>query len=65
MSGTPKEDMLATDFAVYLGAVAGVTDKFKGRVSCLQIFDRAIEKAEIDALKKCELSELFYCIHPF
>ena len=65
VSGTPRVTMLATDSAVYLGAVVGVTDNFKGRVSCLQIFDRAVEKAEIDALKKCELSELFYCIHPF
>ena len=56
VSDTPKQDMLATDSTIYLGAIAGVTNKFKGRISCVQIFDRAVEKAELDNLKKCELS---------
>ena len=57
VSNTPKQDMLATDSTIYLGAITGVTNKFKGRMSCVQIFDRAVEKAELDNLKKCELSE--------
>ena len=64
VSDIPRQDMLATDSTIYLGAIAGVTNKFKGRVSCLQIFDRAVEEAEINNLKKCELSELYYCLHP-
>ena len=63
VSDTHKQDMLATDSTIYLGAIAGVTDKFKGRVSCLQIFDRAVEEAEIDNLKKCLLSESFDFFH--
>ena len=55
VSVTPKQDMLATDSTIHLGAIEGVTDKFKGRVSCLQMFDRAVEEAEINSLKKCEL----------
>ena len=57
VSDTPKQDMLATDSTVYLGTIGMVTDEFKGRMSCLQIFNRAVEEAEIDILKKCELSE--------
>ena len=64
VSDTPKRNMLATDSTIYLGAIAGVTDKFKGRVSCLQIFDRAVEEAEIHNLKKCLLSESFDFLHP-
>ena len=64
VSDTPKQDMLATDSTIYLGAIAAVTNKFKGRMSCLQMFDRAVEEAEVDNLKKCELSELYYCLHP-
>ena len=59
VSDTPRQDMLATDSTIYLGAIAGITNKFKGHVSCLHIFDRAVEEAEINNLKKCELSELF------
>ena len=59
VSDTPIQDMLATDSTIYLGAIAGVTDKFKGHVSCLQMFDRAVEETEINNLKKCEISELF------
>ena len=55
VSDTPKQDMLATDSTIYLGAIAGVTNKFKGRVSCIQMFDRAVEEADINSLKKCEL----------
>ena len=57
VSDTTKQDMLATDSSIYLGAIEWVTNKFKGRISCLQMFDRAVEEAEIDNLKKCELSE--------
>ena len=57
VSDTPKKEMLATDATIYLGAITGVTDKFKGRVSCLQMFDRAVEQAEIVNIKKCLLSE--------
>ena len=64
ISGTPKTDMLATDSAIYLGAIGTVSDNFKGRVSCLQIFDRPLQLNEIDDLKKCELSKLFYFLHP-
>ena len=64
VSDTPKHDMLATHSTIYLGAIAGDTNKFKGHVSCLQIFDRAVDEAEADNLKKCELSELYYCLHP-
>ena len=59
VSDSPKQDMLATDSTISLGAIALDTDKFKGRVSCLQIFDRAVEEAEIHNLKKCLLSESF------
>ena len=64
VSDTPKQDMLATDSTIYLGAIAGVTNKFKGRVSCIQVFDRVIEDAEFNSLKKCELCELFF-VHTF
>lgn len=64
VSSTPRTDMLATDSAIYLGAIGTVTDNFKGRVSCLQIFDRPLQLNEIDDLKKCELSKLFYFLHP-
>ena len=57
VSDTPKKEMLATDLTIYLGAITGVTDKFKGRVSCLQMFDRAVEEAEFVNFKKCLLSE--------
>ena len=63
VSDTPTKDMLATDSTIYLGAIEGVTLKFKGRVSCLQMFDRVIEEAEIDNLKKCKLSKLFYYLY--
>jgi len=63
VSDTPTKDMLATDSTIYLGAIEGVTDKFKGRVSCLQMFDRMIEETEIDNLKECKLSKLFYYLH--
>ncbi|KAK2166188.1 hypothetical protein NP493_1334g01008 [Ridgeia piscesae] len=56
VSDTPTKDMLATDSTIYLGAIEGVTLKFKGRVSCLHMFDRVIEEAEIDNLKKCKLN---------
>ena len=59
VSDTLIQDMLATDSTIYLGAIAGVTNKFKGRVSCLQMFDRAVEETEINSFKKCELCELF------
>ena len=64
VSDTPKQDMLATGSTIYLGAIAGATDKFKGRVSCLQMFDRAVEEADINNLKKCLLSESFDFLHP-
>ena len=60
VSDTPTKDMLETDVSgVYLGAISGVAEHFKGRVSCVQIFDRALEADELEDLKECELSKSF------
>lgn len=43
---------LATGYPVRMGAVTGVGQYFKGRVTCLQIYGMALTADEIPTIKK-------------
>ena len=50
----PWIDELATQQSVILGAVPGVGGKYKGRISCVQLYDRVLSESEIeDAKQSC------------
>ena len=50
----PWPDELATQQSVILGAAPGVGGKYKGRISCLQLYDRVLSESEIeDAKQSC------------
>ena len=45
---------LATQESVFMGALPGGANQFKGRISCLQVYDRVLSKVEIeDAKQSC------------
>jgi len=59
-------DELATQQSVFMGAVPGEAGKYKGRVSCVQLYDRVLTDDEIEDAKqscftvgKCILLNLF------
>ena len=48
----PWPDELATQQRVSLGAVNGVAGKYKGRISCVQLYDRVLSDYEIEDAKQ-------------
>ena len=48
----PWPDELATQQSVILGAVPGVAGEYKGRISCVQLYDRVLSESEIEDAKQ-------------
>ena len=48
----PWPDELATQQGVILGAVPGVAGEYKGRMSCVQLYDRVLSESEIEDAKQ-------------
>ena len=46
----PKE--LATQQSVFMGALPQQAEKYKGRISCIQLYDRALTELEIEEAKE-------------
>ena len=47
-------DELATQQSVIMGAIPGAAGTYKGRISCAQLYDRALSESEVqDAMKLC------------
>ena len=55
---------IATNFDIRIGAIEGDNHYFKGRISCLQFYDKALTGAEINlAREKCDSGGMSFYIN--